>query len=43
MKIAMIFVRLKPRRRPQPRTEDVGISWNAREWADLPVHHPRNG
>ena len=43
MKITMIFARLKPRRQPQPRTELPSTSWSPREWADLPVHHPRNG
>jgi len=41
MKIAMIFARLKPRRGPDQRVEDPNASWTAREWADLPVHHPR--
>ena len=41
MKIALIFARLRPRRRPDQRVEDVNARWAAREWADLPVQHPR--
>jgi len=40
MKITLIFARQKPRR---PRIESVELitSWTTREWADLPIHHPR--
>jgi hypothetical protein len=39
MKIALIFTRTR-RRRPTPATELL-TSWTTRDWADLPVHHPR--
>lgn len=41
MKITQMLQRL--RRRPAAKLQalDVTASWSAREWADLPVHHPR--
>jgi hypothetical protein len=40
MKIMMIFARKKPRRRPTEAL-DLVTSWTTRDWADLPVHHPK--
>ena len=42
MKIAMFFTRQKtqPRRRAA-RYVELPTSWTARDWADMPVHHPR--
>lgn len=45
MKLPMFLGRQKADRRaarPQ-RLEDVADRWTAREWADLPAHHPRQG
>jgi hypothetical protein len=42
MKLSMFFARMKPRRRPAPRTPEQPVHFVAREWADLPIHHPRN-
>lgn len=42
MKLTHLFARRKPalqRRRTQP-AELIG-NWTTRDWADLPVHHPR--
>jgi hypothetical protein len=43
MKIIQIFARKTPRnRRNRPvHTLDLMTDWTARDWADLPVHHPR--
>lgn len=43
MKIGTIFSRRTPRsRRPQaPRPLDLVNDWTMRDWADMPVHHPR--
>lgn len=42
MKIISVFIR---RRKPAPRrrTETIELlgNWTTRDWADLPVHHPR--
>ena len=42
MKISVIFGR-KKKARPPRRTETVEMltNWTTRDWADLPVHHPR--
>jgi hypothetical protein len=44
MKIAMFFARpSKPRRKSTQRSTfiEVSTTWTTRDWADLPVHHPR--
>ena len=41
MKLITILTRLRPHRAPKPQRLDVTTSWSARDWADLPVHHPR--
>jgi hypothetical protein len=41
MKITKILARLRRRPAARPQSLDVTASWTAREWADLPVHHPR--
>ncbi|MBI4922379.1 MAG: hypothetical protein HY834_11565 [Devosia nanyangense] len=47
MKLMMIMARLHPRR-PGPRLArqarpvEIGRDWSVRDWADLPVHHPRD-
>ena len=42
MKLAILFVRKAPRRKPaHPSHFDMVTSWTTRDWADLPVHHPR--
>ena len=42
MKLAILFIRKAPQRKPaQPRHLDLVTTWTTREWADLPVHHPR--
>ena len=43
MKIALIFARRAPRSRRRHQTETVEMmnNWTTRDWADLPVHHPR--
>lgn len=43
MKLAQLFARRKspaPQRRRAPSAELIG-RWTTRDWADLPVHHPR--
>jgi hypothetical protein len=43
MKIALIFTRgRKPRRRKQTTTTEMLTNWTTRDWADMPVHHPRH-
>ncbi len=44
MRIATFFTRLKqePRRRATRHVE-LPTAWTERNWADLPVHHPRQG
>ena len=42
MKIALFFGRGRQSRRPQPaRSIELTRDWTTRDWADLPVHHPR--
>jgi hypothetical protein len=41
MKSTMIFARPKPARKPRPEAVELITSWTTRDWADLPVHHPR--
>jgi hypothetical protein len=43
MKIAMFFARpSKQRRKSKPSIFiEVSSAWTTRDWADLPVHHPR--
>ena len=43
MKISMFFTRGKPQRRPPADRSFVELAstWTTRDWADLPVHHPR--
>ena len=42
MKIAMFFTRQKPQRpRRAARPVELPASWTTRDWADMPVHHPR--
>ena len=40
MKFAMFFARVKPRRPARPQVLDTARPL-ARDWADLPVYHPR--
>lgn len=41
MKIALIFTRTR-RRRPVPASSnELLTNWTTRDWADLPVHHPK--
>jgi hypothetical protein len=40
MKIAKLIARLRPRRSTRPQPLDTQ-NWDVRDWADLPVHHPR--
>lgn len=39
MKITTLIARLRPRRQA-PRAVDTALM-TVRDWADLPVHHPR--
>lgn len=39
MKLTLPFLRQKPRRKPTH--VELMTSWTTRDWADLPVHHPR--
>jgi hypothetical protein len=42
MKISQIFARRTPRaRRPELQPVELLTTWTTRDWADLPVHHPR--
>ena len=41
MKITEMLQRLRRRPAAKPQTLDVTAHWSARDWADLPVHHPR--
>ncbi|MEQ1770468.1 MAG: hypothetical protein ABL879_11570 [Devosia sp.] len=41
MNVTSIFARLKSRRARQIQALDVTQNWATRDWADLPVHHPR--
>lgn len=41
MSLLDIFKR-KRRVTPRLRIDDPTASWTPREWADLPVHHPRS-
>lgn len=41
MSLSDLF-RRKRRATPRLRIDDPTASWTPREWADLPVHHPRS-
>jgi hypothetical protein len=41
MRLLDIFKR-KRRVTPKLRIDDPTASWTPREWADMPVHHPRS-
>ena len=41
MKITLVFARPKPVRRPRTEGVELITSWTTRDWADLPIHHPR--
>ena len=36
-----LFTRLVRRRPSAPRRTPVNLEFDRRDWADLPVHHPR--
>ena len=40
MKFAMFFARVKPRRPARPQLAESAHR-HVRDWADLPVYHPR--
>jgi hypothetical protein len=40
MKLIALIARLRPRRQAQRRPFDTA-TMTVRDWADLPVHHPR--
>lgn len=40
MRLRNIF-KHKARRSAQPLLSDWTTGWSTRDWADLPVHHPR--
>ncbi|MEO7221317.1 MAG: hypothetical protein ABIY37_02510 [Devosia sp.] len=40
MKLIAFIARLRPRHNAQRRPFDTA-TMNVRDWADLPVHHPR--
>ncbi|MEO6395664.1 MAG: hypothetical protein ABIO40_07105 [Devosia sp.] len=43
MKFTSIIARLRLRRSPGPsQIIEPGRDWTIRDWADLPVHHPRS-
>lgn len=41
MKFDAIISRLKPWRNGRRPAQDITQNWGIRDWADLPVHHPR--
>jgi len=44
MKIISVFIRSRKKSQaPRRRTDTVELvnNWTTRDWADLPVHHPR--
>lgn len=41
MKIALVFTRTRRRRPAAPISSDLLTGWTTRDWADLPIHHPR--
>ena len=41
MKVTKMFQRLRWRPGARPQALDVTAGWATRDWADLPVHHPR--
>ena len=41
MKLMSLIARLRPRRNGREQTVDITQKWDVRDWADLPVHHPR--
>lgn len=41
MRLRDLLKRPRPRPRTLPRLGDWTTGWTTRDWADLPVHHPR--
>ena len=41
MKITQLFARRKAQPQRRPRSAELIGNWTTRDWADLPVHHPR--
>lgn len=41
MKIVKLIARLRPRQSNRQPARDITHEWAIRDWADLPVHHPR--
>jgi hypothetical protein len=41
MKMKNLFKKLRDRSQSKPRTRDWTAELSPRDWADLPVHHPR--
>jgi hypothetical protein len=42
MKMPQMPARLRTRRKPQSERLAGGWEMSTREWADLPIYHPRN-
>lgn len=40
MKLTLLFVRAR-RRAPKTKPAELVADWTVRDWADLPIHHPR--
>jgi len=41
MKMRDLLSKLRHRSPSKPKTSDWSTNWTPRDWADLPVHHPR--
>jgi hypothetical protein len=41
MTLANLFQRKRDRKPARIRVADEATGWSPRDWADLPVHHPR--
>lgn len=41
MKMRDLIKKLRERSANKPRSRDWAMDWSPRDWADLPIHHPR--
>ena len=41
MKMRELIKKLRDRSANKPRSRDWSMDWSPRDWADLPIHHPR--
>ena len=41
MKMTLMLARIRPRRQGARKEIESGLEWSTRDWADLPIYHPK--